>query len=58
MGGREGWIEGEVGGRERGRKGGKGWEGEEWEGAGGREWVGLVGGVRDALVVVHLNRSG
>ena len=47
MGGREGWMEGEGGGREG-----------EWEVAGGREWVGLVGGVRDALVVVHLNRSG
>ena len=31
---------------------------EEGEGAGGREWVRLVGSVRDALVVVHLNRSG
>ena len=40
-------MEGEGGGREG-----------EWEVAGGREWVGLVGGVRDALVVVHLNKSG
>ena len=45
--------EGEKDGREEGgaREG-------EWEGAGGREWVRLVGSVRDALVVVHLNRSG
>ena len=28
---------------------------QEW---GSFVWVGLVGGVRDALVVVHLNRSG
>ena len=50
-GGRE--EEGKEDGREEGgaREGG-------WEGAGGREWVGLVGGVRDALVVVHLNKSG
>ena len=63
-GGRKGgWEEGMDGGgreeegKEDGREEGGAREGE-WEGAGGREWVGLVGGVRDALVAVHLNRSG
>ena len=44
-------------GKEDGREEGGAREGE-WEGASGREGVGLVGGVRDALVAVHLNRSG
>ena len=44
-------------GKEDGREEGEEREGE-WDGAGGREWVRLVGSVRDALVVVHLNKSG
>ena len=56
MGGRDGGGREEEG-KEDGREEGGAREGE-WEGAGGREWVRLVGSVRDALVVVHLNKSG